>query len=68
MTIKSPHVGSTFASWLEEKGLREEVTAAAVKSALADQVASAMKQPVGRRLTSSPVTAKKGRHGKTASK
>lgn len=44
MTNKNPHVGSTFESWLDEKGLREEVTAAAVKSVIADQIAAAMKE------------------------
>jgi antitoxin HicB len=32
MTNKNPHIGSTFESWLDEKGIREDVTAA-VKSA-----------------------------------
>jgi antitoxin HicB len=32
MKKKSPHVGSTFESWLDERGLREEVTVAAIKS------------------------------------
>ena len=31
MTKKNPHIGSTFESWLDEAGIREEVTAAAVK-------------------------------------
>ena len=44
MTKKNPHIGSTFESWLDEKGLREEVTAAAVKSVIADQIAAAMKE------------------------
>ena len=44
MTAKNPHLGSTFESWLDERGLREEVTAAAVKSVIAEQIADAMKQ------------------------
>jgi antitoxin HicB len=44
MTKKNPHIGSTFESWLDEKGLREDVTAAAVKSVIADQIAAAMKE------------------------
>jgi antitoxin HicB len=44
MTKKSPHIGSTFVSWLDEKGIREDVTAAAVKSVIADQIAAAMKE------------------------
>ena len=44
MTKKNPHIGSTFESWLDEKGLREEVTAASVKSVIADQIAAAMKE------------------------
>ena len=38
------HIGSSFESWLDEKGMREEVTAAAVKSVIADQIAAAMKE------------------------
>jgi antitoxin HicB len=41
---KSPHVGSTFESWLDEHGLREEATAAAIKSIIAEQIAAAMKE------------------------
>ena len=44
MTNKNPHIGSTFESWLDEKGIREDVTAAAVKSVIADQIAAAMKE------------------------
>jgi len=44
VSSKNPHVGSTFESWLEEKGIREEVTAAAVKCVIADQIAAAMKE------------------------
>jgi antitoxin HicB len=44
MTDKNPHIGSTFESWLDEKGLREEATAAAVKSVIAEQIAAAMKE------------------------
>jgi len=44
MTAKNAHVGSTFESWLDEKGLREEVTAAAIKSVIAEQIAAAMKE------------------------
>jgi antitoxin HicB len=44
MTYKNAHVGSTFESWLDERGLREEVTAAAIKSVIAEQIAAAMKE------------------------
>ena len=44
MTNKNRHIGSTFESWLDEKGMREDVTAAAVKSVIADQIAAAMKE------------------------
>ena len=44
MTNKNPHIGSTFESWLDEKGLREEATAAALKSVIAEQIAAAMKE------------------------
>jgi hypothetical protein len=32
MTKQNPHIGSTFESWLDEQGIRQEVTAAAIKS------------------------------------
>jgi antitoxin HicB len=54
MTNKNPNIGSTFESWLDEKGLREDVTAAAVKSVIADQIAAAMKE---RGLTKSRMAA-----------
>jgi len=41
---KNPHIGSTFESWLEETGIREEVTAAAVKAVIARQIAEQMKK------------------------
>jgi antitoxin HicB len=44
MTKKNPHIGSTFESWLDEQGIREEVTAAAIKELIADQLAAAMKE------------------------
>lgn len=45
MTKKAnPHVGSTFQSWLDEQGIREEVTAAAIKEVLAQQLAAEMKK------------------------
>jgi predicted XRE-type DNA-binding protein len=44
MTKENPQIGSTFESWLDEKGIREDVTAAAVKSVIADQIAAAMKE------------------------
>jgi antitoxin HicB len=44
MTKKSKHIGSSFESWLDEAGLREEVTAAAIKSVIARQLAAEMKK------------------------
>ncbi len=41
---KNPHIGSTFESWLDEAGIREEVTAAAVKAVIARQIAEEMKK------------------------
>ena len=35
---KNSHIGSTFESWLDETGLREEVTISAIKSVLARQL------------------------------
>jgi antitoxin HicB len=44
MARKNPHVGSSFDSWLKEQGMREEVTAAAIKAVIARQLASEMKK------------------------
>ena len=54
MTNTNPHIGSTFESWLDERGIREDATAAAVKSIIADQIAAAMKE---RGLTKSRMAA-----------
>jgi hypothetical protein len=32
MANKNPHLGSSFESWLDQEGIREEVTAAAIKA------------------------------------
>ena len=44
MNKKNPHIGSTFESWLEEEGIYEEVTTAAIKSVIAYQLAEEMKK------------------------
>jgi antitoxin HicB len=44
MAKKNPHIGSSFDSWLEEAGIREEVTAAAIKAVIARQLAGEMKK------------------------
>jgi predicted transcriptional regulator len=44
MAKKNPHIGSSFDSWLEEAGIREEVTAAAIKAVIARQLANEMKK------------------------
>jgi predicted XRE-type DNA-binding protein len=44
MARKNPHIGSSFDSWLDEEGIREEVTAAAIKAVLARQLMSEMKK------------------------
>ena len=54
MTNKNPHIGSSFESWLDEKGIRGEATAAAIKSVIADQIAAAMEE---RGLTKSRMAA-----------
>ena len=48
MARKNPHIGSSFDSWLKEEGIREEVTAAAIKAVIARQLAQEMKK---RRIT-----------------
>jgi predicted XRE-type DNA-binding protein len=44
MKKKNPHWGSTFESWLDEAGIREDATAAAVKAAIAFQLTAEMKK------------------------
>jgi antitoxin HicB len=44
MARKNPHIGSSFESWLEDAGIRAEVTAAAIKSVIARQLAGEMKK------------------------
>ena len=44
MARKNPHLGSSFESWLEDTGIREEVTAAAINAVIARQLASEMKK------------------------
>ncbi len=41
--MKRKNKGTSFDSWLDEEGIREEVTAAAIKRVLARQTAAAMK-------------------------
>lgn len=47
---KIDRLGSTFESWLDEHGIREDVTTAAVKAVIAHQLAAEMK---ANRLTKS---------------
>jgi antitoxin HicB len=44
MAKKNPHIGSSFESWLDEAGIREQVTAAAIKAVIARQLAHEMKK------------------------
>ena len=44
MTTKNRHIGSSFESWLDEAGIRAEVTAAAIKAVIARQLAEEMKK------------------------
>jgi antitoxin HicB len=44
MARTNPHLGSSFESWLAETGIREEATAAAIKSVIARQLAAEMKK------------------------
>ena len=41
---KNPHIGLSFESWLDEAGIRPEVTAAAIKAVIARQLAEEMKK------------------------
>ncbi|MCY4612270.1 MAG: helix-turn-helix transcriptional regulator [Nitrospira sp.] len=42
--MKRKNVGTSFDSWLDEEGIRQEVTAGAIKRVLARQVVAAMAQ------------------------
>jgi predicted XRE-type DNA-binding protein len=44
MTWKNPRLGSTFESWLDAQGVREEAPAAAIKQIIAEQLAEEMKR------------------------
>ena len=44
MAKKNPHLGSSFESWLDQEGIREQVTSAAIKAVIARQLASEMKK------------------------
>src|SRR3979411_382500 len=44
MARKNPHIGSSFESWLDQEGVRVEVTAGAIKSVVARQIANEMKK------------------------
>jgi len=43
MTKKNPHIGSSFESWLDEEGIREEVHTSAIKAVIAQQLMVEMK-------------------------
>jgi DNA-binding Xre family transcriptional regulator len=44
MNGSNRHIGSTFESWLDEQGIREEVTTEAIKAVIAHQIAEAMRE------------------------
>lgn len=44
MKRRNWHIGSSFSDFLDDEGIREEVTAHAIKRVLAWQIAQAMKQ------------------------
>ena len=44
MTKKNSHIESTFESWLDEQGIRQDVTGAAIKAVISLQLAEAMKR------------------------
>ena len=43
MTKLNPHLGSTFKSWLDKEGIREDVISSAIKAVIALQITQAMK-------------------------
>jgi antitoxin HicB len=44
MNSNNPHLGSTFDSWLEEQDIHAEVTAAAIKEVITQQLIAEMKK------------------------
>lgn len=42
--MSNRHIGSSFESWLDETGLRDEVTVAAIKAVIAHQLSEEMKK------------------------
>ena len=42
--MKEKNIGTSFDSWLDEEGIRQEVTTNAIKRVLARQVAATMKK------------------------
>jgi antitoxin HicB len=44
MTKRNRHIGSSFDGWLDEAGIRPEVTAAAIKAVIARQLAEQMRK------------------------
>lgn len=42
--MKEKNIGTSFESWLDEEGVTEEVTAVAIRRALARQLADAMRR------------------------
>ena len=44
MSKKNLRLGSMFESWLDAQGVREEVTAAAIKGLIAEQLTEEMKR------------------------
>ena len=42
--MRKKNIGTSFDSWLDEEGIRQEVTAGVIKRVLARQVATAMAQ------------------------
>jgi hypothetical protein len=41
----NPHIGSSFESWLDDAGIREDLTAVAIKAVIARQLVSEMRSP-----------------------
>ena len=65
MAKKNQHIGSSFDSWLEEAGIREEVTTAAIKAVIARQLASEMKRKEDHQAAHGPLDEDKPRTGRS---
>lgn len=63
MAKKNPHLGSSFESWLDEEGIRDEVVTAAVYALTADECKAIAEARKGGFASDQEVAAFWKRHG-----